>query len=139
MKIPAEYQGLSKSALIRAYKNDNPEEKPKQISEAISVWLGEEVEPQYISTILSQAKKKAEKEALRNGSQGTIFKDTDKPAKSVATTDTGTTETATEWSNDSIVSGGSDPRGLLLVIQAAELVGLSGVRRILESLENLKK
>ena len=48
---------VNKSQTIRDYSNANPDQKPKQIAEALSK-KGINVSPQFVSTILSTSKKK---------------------------------------------------------------------------------
>lgn len=48
---------LSKAEAIRTYKRENPESKPKQISEILNK-QGYKVNPQYVSMILSSERRK---------------------------------------------------------------------------------
>lgn len=58
--------GPNKSAAIKAYKEANPEAKPKQIAEALQA-DGVDVNAQYVSTILSQARAKSGQTKKRSG------------------------------------------------------------------------
>lgn len=49
--------GVNKSQTIRDYSNANPDQKPKEIAEALAK-KGITVSPQFVSTILSTSKKK---------------------------------------------------------------------------------
>lgn len=53
---------VNKSAEIRQYKQAHPRQKPKQIAEALGE-QGIEVSAQFVSTVLSTAKKKKRKTA----------------------------------------------------------------------------
>jgi len=57
-------EGPNKSELIRAYKAENPNAKPKEIVEALGK-QGITVTPQTVSTVLTNAKKKGD--AVGNG------------------------------------------------------------------------
>lgn len=50
-------KGGSKSAAIREYRRTNPEAKPKEIAESLNQ-NGFKITPQYVSTILSNDRKK---------------------------------------------------------------------------------
>lgn len=54
-------EGSNRSQLIRDYKTANSEVGPKAIAEAMATDHGIEVSPQYVSTVLSNAKKKGGK------------------------------------------------------------------------------
>jgi hypothetical protein len=49
-------KGASKSAAIRNYKKDHANAKPKEIAESLNK-AGYKITPQYVSTILSNARK----------------------------------------------------------------------------------
>ena len=51
-------KGASKSTAIRDYRNNHPEAKPKEIAETLNQG-GYKITPQYVSTILSNDRKKA--------------------------------------------------------------------------------
>src|SRR5262245_42152671 len=48
-------KGSSKSAAIRDYKAEHPNAKPKEIAESLNK-AGHKITPQYVSTILSNAR-----------------------------------------------------------------------------------
>jgi hypothetical protein len=50
----------TKSASIRNYKTDHPDAKPKEIAEALSK-SGEKVTPAFVSTVLSNDKRRGKK------------------------------------------------------------------------------
>ena len=52
--------GQNRSAAIRAYKDKNPDAKPKAISEGLSK-EGVKVSPGYVSTVLSNERRKCGK------------------------------------------------------------------------------
>jgi hypothetical protein len=49
-------KGASKSAAIRKYKTEHPNAKPKEVAESLNK-AGYKITPQYVSTILSNARK----------------------------------------------------------------------------------
>ena len=53
-------KGVSKSAAIRNYKNQHPTSKPKEIAAELNR-SGFKITPQYVSTILSGARKASRK------------------------------------------------------------------------------
>jgi hypothetical protein len=61
--------GLNKSSAIRDYKKANPTASPKQIAEALTK-TGLAVSPQFVSTVLSNAKKKGGKIGRRGRKPG---------------------------------------------------------------------
>ncbi|WP_425613628.1 hypothetical protein NA78x_003463 [Anatilimnocola sp. NA78] len=61
--------GPNKSLEIRNYKDANPSASPKEIAEALSK-TGIEVSPQFVSTVLSNAKKKGGKIGKRGPKPG---------------------------------------------------------------------
>ncbi|MEX1040181.1 MAG: hypothetical protein WDZ51_06110 [Pirellulaceae bacterium] len=125
MKMPEDYVGLNKSQLIRAFKSDNPESKPKEISKAVSQMLGEEISSQYCSTVLSQAKKKAD--LFTGGATSSTPKSLTAKRELIV---------APPFADEP--QEPQEPQAMLLVIQAAGMVGISGVRKILNSLEQIR-
>jgi hypothetical protein len=61
--------GSNKSAAIREYKAANPDAGPKDIAEALEK-SGMSVTPQFVSTVLSNAKKKGGKVGKRGRKPG---------------------------------------------------------------------
>lgn len=59
--------GINKSELIRAFKAEHPEAKPKEIADALTTKHGVEFKPQVVSTTLSNAKKAAVKKPAKRG------------------------------------------------------------------------
>jgi len=57
-------KGENKSAAIRAFVKDNPSAKAKEVSEGLAK-TGIKISPQYVSTILSNDRKKAGQPAKR--------------------------------------------------------------------------
>jgi len=60
---------VNKSQQIRDYKKAHPRQKPKQIAEALGK-EGVDVSAQFVSTVLSSAKKKKKKSRTKGSSQG---------------------------------------------------------------------
>jgi hypothetical protein len=58
--------GPNKSEVIRKYKADNPKQGPKEISEALGK-TGFKVSPAFISTVLSNARRKSGKPGRKRG------------------------------------------------------------------------
>lgn len=52
---------INRSKVIREFKDDNPDAKPKRISSFLKDKYGVSVSPQYVSSILSNAKRKGGK------------------------------------------------------------------------------
>jgi hypothetical protein len=67
MAKKAAASGINKSEVIREYKSKNPSMGPKAIAEKLKVEHGEEVSAQFVSTVLSMAKKRDDKGAPRRG------------------------------------------------------------------------
>lgn len=65
--------GVNKSEIIRAYKSENPNAKPKEIVEAMAA-AGVTVTAQTVSTVLSNAKKAAKKGKKADKAAGKIVK-----------------------------------------------------------------
>lgn len=61
--------GLNKSLEIRNYKAANPSASPKEVAEALTK-TGLSVSPQFVSTVLSNAKKKGGKAGKRGRKAG---------------------------------------------------------------------
>ncbi|WP_254508159.1 hypothetical protein [Anatilimnocola floriformis] len=61
--------GPNKSSSIRDYKAANPDASPKEIAEALGK-TGLDVSPQFVSTVLSNAKKKGGKVGKRGPKPG---------------------------------------------------------------------
>lgn len=59
--------GINKSEVIREYKSKNPGMGPKAIAEKLKADHGEEVSAQFVSTVLSMAKKRDDKGEVRRG------------------------------------------------------------------------
>jgi hypothetical protein len=57
-KAAAAVEGLSKSEAIRTFKNENPDAGPKAISAALAA-DGMKVTPAFVSTVLSNDKRKS--------------------------------------------------------------------------------
>lgn len=118
MKIPQEYAGMNKSQVIRTYKRNNPGQKPMDIAEAVSKMLGEEVKAGFVSTVLSNDKRKAKtKKNPRTSST---------PKRSVA-------------KNDDRSSRDQHAQAYIHAIKAAELVGTAGVRKICDVLDSISE
>jgi hypothetical protein len=62
-------KGASKSAAIRDYKSAHPDAKPKEIAENLNQ-AGFKITPQYVSTILSNARGKSGQRRRRRGGIG---------------------------------------------------------------------
>lgn len=67
MAKKAATSGLNKSEVIREYKSKNPGMGPKAIAEKLKTDHGEEVSAQFVSTVLSMAKKRDGKGGVRRG------------------------------------------------------------------------
>jgi hypothetical protein len=65
----ARKSGQNRSAAIRAYKDSNKNAKPKEISEAL-VKDGVKVSPAYVSTVLSNARRKGGGRRKKRGAAG---------------------------------------------------------------------
>jgi hypothetical protein len=61
--------GSSKSAAIRAYKTANPDAGPKEIAESLGK-NGVKVSAAFVSTVLSNARRKARKGRRKGGRRG---------------------------------------------------------------------
>jgi hypothetical protein len=67
MAKKAAASGINKSEVIREYKSKNPGMGPKAIAEKLKTDHGEEVSAQFVSTVLSMAKKRDDKGGVRRG------------------------------------------------------------------------
>lgn len=67
MAKKAAASGINKSEVIREYKSKNPGMGPKAIAEKLKVEHGEEVSAQFVSTVLSMAKKRDDKGGPKRG------------------------------------------------------------------------
>jgi hypothetical protein len=67
MAKKAAASGINKSEVIREYKSKNPSMGPKAIAEKLRSDHGEEVSAQFVSTVLSMAKKRDDKGGPRRG------------------------------------------------------------------------
>jgi hypothetical protein len=65
----ARKSGQNRSAAIRAYKDSNKNAKPKEISEALAK-DGVKVSPAYVSTVLSNARRKGGGRRKKRGAAG---------------------------------------------------------------------
>ena len=61
--------GTNKSEVIRNYKRDNPDAGPKAIAEALTK-AGSKVTPAFVSTVLSNDKRKSGKPGRRGRKRG---------------------------------------------------------------------
>ena len=61
--------GTNKSEVIRNYKRDNPDSGPKAISEALTK-SGNKVTPAFVSTVLSNDKRRSGKPGRRGRKRG---------------------------------------------------------------------
>ena len=66
--------GQNRSAIIRAYKEKNPDARPKGISEALAK-EGVKVTPTYVSTVLSNERRKSGKRRKKRGGGGRAYAD----------------------------------------------------------------
>jgi hypothetical protein len=77
--------GVNRSQLIRDYKKTNKKMGPKAIAEAMNKDHGVEISPQYVSTVLSTAKRKGGKIGRPgrrpSGGDGSVSLDTAKLLK----------------------------------------------------------
>ncbi|MGI9469975.1 MAG: hypothetical protein ACR2NZ_00495 [Rubripirellula sp.] len=116
---------VNKSQTIRDYSKSNPDQKPKQIAEALAK-KGIKVSPQFVSTILSTSKKKTttRKAGRPKGSKSRATSKTvtrrGRPAKKQAT--------STEVSLESL---------LKVKEVVSEMGGVENVRTALKALEAL--
>lgn len=67
MAKKAAASGINKSEVIREYKSKNPGMGPKAIAEKLKTEHGEEVSAQFVSTVLSMAKKRDSKGGPKRG------------------------------------------------------------------------
>ncbi|MEM9827127.1 MAG: hypothetical protein AAF958_11090 [Planctomycetota bacterium] len=112
--------GVSKTQLILNYKKDNPDAKPKAISEALSAGKVK-VSPAYVSTILSNSKRSGGKTKSVVVKRGTKARST---KRAVATASSGG-------------DGGLSVDTLLKVKRLADEVGISDLKTAISAYEKL--
>jgi hypothetical protein len=66
--------GQNRSAAIRAYRDKNPDAKPKAVSEGLAK-EGVKVSPGYVSTVLSNQRRKGGKRRKKRGGAGSGYAD----------------------------------------------------------------
>jgi hypothetical protein len=116
-------KGMNKSQTIREAKKRNPTLKPKALSEVLKADYGLEVEPGYISTILSQAKKLGGKTLGKRG----------RPAGSMHTGTTTENATSANTRGDELTINGLLHAKKLI----AEMGGVSEAKKAVDAMSKL--